>query len=159
MRIGIGFDIHRLVEGRPCLVGGVQIPSDKGPEGHSDGDALCHAIADALLGACALGDIGQWFPPDDERYRGADSIKLLKIVVQELKKNGYAVVNVDSVVICEKPKISPHYEAIRQRLAEALDIPFDSLSVKSKTHEKLGPIGAGQAIAAKAVALVTKSSQ
>lgn len=159
MRVGLGFDIHRLVPGRRFVMGGVEIPSEKGPLGHSDGDALCHAIADALLGACALGDIGLWFPPGDDKYEGADSINLLKTVVAELEKQGFAIANVDSVVICEKPKLSPYYDEMRKRLSFALSIPFEDISVKATTYEKLGEIGAGEAVAAKAVVLVTRKHQ
>ncbi|MBX9689660.1 MAG: 2-C-methyl-D-erythritol 2,4-cyclodiphosphate synthase [Candidatus Obscuribacterales bacterium] len=154
MRIGIGYDLHKLVSGRPFIMGGVKIESDKGPEGHSDGDALCHAIADALLGAACLGDIGLWFPPDDPKFEGADSIELLKKVAAAVKTKGYAISNIDSIVICEKPKISPHYEAMRARLADAMELSVDQVSVKATTNEKLGEIGAGLAVAAQAIVLL-----
>ena len=135
-------------------MGGVTIEFEKGPEGHSDGDALCHAIADALLGAACLGDIGMWFPPGDPAFKNANSIELLKKIVAAVREKGYKVGNIDSNVICEKPKMSPHYEKMRKTLADALEIEIDQISIKSKTHERLGEIGAGQAVAAQAVALI-----
>lgn len=154
MRIGIGFDIHKLVEGRPFIMGGVNIPSDKGPEGHSDGDALCHAIADALLGAACLGDIGMWFPPDDPQYKDSNSLSLLAKVADGVADAGYAIENIDSIVICEKPKISPHYEFMRRAIAGAVRVDFSQVSVKATTYEKLGEIGRGEAVAAKAIVLL-----
>ncbi len=155
MRVGIGYDLHKLVEGRPFIMGGVKIDSEKGPEGHSDGDALSHAIADALLGAACLGDIGLWFSPDDPQFKNADSIELLKVIVAEVKKAGYQISNVDSVVICESPKLSPHYKEMRERLASVLGISTDQVSVKATTNEKLGEIGSGLALAAQAIVLLT----
>lgn len=154
MRIGNGFDIHRLVSGRPLVLGGVTIPSDVGLLGHSDGDALTHAIADSILGAAGLGDIGQWFPPDDEKYKGANSIELLKTVVKSAKEHGYAVVNVDCVIICERPKLSPHYPQMRAALADALGVSEKQVSLKARTMEGLGPIGQGEAIAVESVVLL-----
>lgn len=154
MRVGIGFDIHKLVEGRPFVMGGVHIPFAKGPEGHSDGDALCHAIADALLGAACLGDIGLWFPPEDPEYEGSNSLKLLEVVADAVRKNGFTVNNVDSIVLCEQPKISPHYKEMRRLLAEAIGVDDSCVSVKATTYEKMGEIGRGEAVAAKAICLI-----
>lgn len=154
MRIGNGFDIHRLVVGRPLILGGITIPFDRGLLGHSDGDALSHAIADAILGAACLGDIGMWFPPDDETYKNANSIELLKQVVKSAKSHGYAVNNVDSVIICERPKLLPFYPSIRSSLAEALEIAEDRVSLKARTMEGLGDIGRGDAIAVESVVLL-----
>lgn len=154
MRVGIGFDIHRLVEGRPFIMGGVEIASEKGPEGHSDGDALCHAIADALLGAASLGDIGMWFPPDDPQYGGANSLWLLSKVAEGVREKGYSISNVDSVVICEAPKLSSFFDEMRLALSGALGIDDTCVSVKATTYEGLGEIGRGEAVAAKAVALI-----
>jgi 2-C-methyl-D-erythritol 2,4-cyclodiphosphate synthase len=154
MRIGNGFDIHRLVPGRPLILGGVEIPFDCGLEGHSDGDALTHAIADSILGAAGLGDIGLWFPSDDEFYRGVNSIELLKKVVKSTKEQGYNVVNVDCVIICERPKLSPHYLSMREKLASALEVGVDRVSLKARTMERLGAIGRGEAIAVESVVLL-----
>ncbi|HEY9786448.1 MAG TPA: 2-C-methyl-D-erythritol 2,4-cyclodiphosphate synthase [Candidatus Obscuribacterales bacterium] len=154
MRVGIGFDIHRLIEGRRFIIGGMTIPFERGPIGHSDGDTLVHALIDALLGAAGLGDIGTHFPPDDEQYKDADSMDMLKHVVDMLDGRMLYVSHVDAVVMCEQPKLSPFYEQIRTNLAKALRISVDQVSVKATTMERLGPIGAGEAIAAQAVALV-----
>jgi 2-C-methyl-D-erythritol 2,4-cyclodiphosphate synthase len=154
MRIGNGFDIHRLVEGRRLILGGVEIPHIKGLLGHSDGDALTHAVADAILGAAALGDIGMWFSPDDEKYKDANSIELLTQVVKSAKAHGYSVVNVDSVIICERPKLLPFYPRMRASLAQALGIAEDRVSLKARTMEGLGTIGRGDAIAVEAVVLL-----
>ncbi len=153
-RVGLGYDLHRLVEGRPFIMGGVSIPFEKGPLGHSDGDALCHAIADALLGAAAMGDIGMWFPPSDPTFAGADSLQLLRRVVEGLMEKEFHILNVDSVIICERPKLSPHYQLMRERLSEALGVSLDQVSIKATTNEGLGEIGAGDAVAAKAIALI-----
>lgn len=153
-RVGLGYDLHTLVEGRPFVIGGVLIPFDKGPLGHSDGDALCHAIADALLGAAGMGDIGMWFPPGDPEFKNADSTLLLKKIVHALKEKGHSIVNVDSVVLCERPKLSPHYPKMREVLASALEISSDCVSVKATTNEGVGAIGEGTAVAAKAIALI-----
>ncbi|HIA52490.1 MAG TPA: 2-C-methyl-D-erythritol 2,4-cyclodiphosphate synthase [Candidatus Melainabacteria bacterium] len=154
MRVGTGFDIHRLVEGQPLVLGGVTIPFEKGLEGHSDGDALTHAIVDALLGAACLGDIGVHFPPSDEKHKGASSIDFLKHVMDLLDGKMFFVQNVDATIICEAPKLSPHYEAMRQNLSKAMRISMEQVSIKSKTMERIGPIGEGLAIACQAVALV-----
>ena len=154
MRIGNGFDIHRLVAGRKLILGGVEIAHDKGLEGHSDGDALTHAIIDALLGAAALGDIGVWFPADDPAIKDIDSMDMLRRVKALLDEHEFAITNIDSTIICERPKLSPHFSAIRERLSMVLDLPFEQISVKATTMEKLGPVGSGDAIAAQAVALL-----
>ncbi|HKV42330.1 MAG TPA: 2-C-methyl-D-erythritol 2,4-cyclodiphosphate synthase [Blastocatellia bacterium] len=151
LRIGIGFDIHRLVEGRTLVLGGVEIPFEKGLLGHSDSDVLAHAICDALLGAAALGDIGTHFPDTDPKYAGASSMELLAHVVDMVKGRGYAILNVDSTVLAERPKVAPHIPAIRSRLAQALGVELAAVSVKAKTMEGLGDIGAGNAMAAQAV--------
>ena len=154
MRIGNGFDIHKLVPGRRLIIGGVEIPYEKGLLGHSDGDALCHAIADSILGAAGLGDIGMWFPPGDKKYEGANSLELLKEVVKSAKSHGHTVVNVDSVIICERPKLSTYYPQMRSRLAEALGITEDRVSLKARTMEGIGTIGRGDAIAVESVVLL-----
>ena len=148
LRVGVGYDSHRLVDGRPLILGGVEIPHDRGLDGHSDADVLSHAITDAILGAAAAGDIGRHFPPDDERWRDADSIELLR---QILAKVGCSVVNVDATVICEQPKLGPHIAAIAERLTEAVGAP---VSVKATTNEGMGAIGRGEGIAVTAVALI-----
>lgn len=154
MRIGHGYDVHRLVEGRKLILGGVDIPYEKGLLGHSDADVLLHAISDALLGAAALGDIGKHFPDNDPAYEGADSLMLLSRVGQLLRQSGYAVGNIDATVLCQAPKLAPHIAAMRKNIAGALEIPEDAVSVKATTEEKLGFTGAGEGIAAHAVALI-----
>lgn len=154
MRVGNGFDIHRLVYGRPLILGGIIIPFERGLEGHSDGDALTHAIIDALLGAAALGDIGMHFPSDDPQYRGANSIVLLKQVIQTVQRQNYHLVNIDSIVVCEKPRLSSFYLAIRESICKAVDLSLNCVSVKARTAEGLGHVGEGDAIAAQAVVLI-----
>ena len=154
MRIGNGYDLHRLVVGRPLILGGVNIPFELGLEGHSDGDVLSHAIMDSLLGAAGLGDIGMWFPPGDPEYLGANSVRLLRMVTDFLRQERYVICNVDSVIICERPRLSPYFTDMRQKLSEAMDIAFDKVSVKATTTEGLGTTGRGEAIAAQAVALI-----
>ena len=154
MRIGHGYDVHRLVEGRKLILGGVCIPHEKGLLGHSDADVLCHAIMDALLGAAALGDIGKLFPDSDDKFLGADSIELLREVCSVINANGYKLINIDCTVIAQKPKLSPYIEKMRMTLAAAMDIPADCVSVKATTEEKLGFTGAELGIAAHAVALI-----
>lgn len=154
MRIGHGYDVHRLVEDRKLILGGVCIPHEKGLLGHSDADVLCHAIMDALLGAAALGDIGKLFPDSDDKFLGADSIELLREVCSVINANGYKLINIDSTVIAQKPKLSPYIEKMRMTLAAAMDIPTDCVSVKATTEEKLGFTGAELGIAAHAVALI-----
>ncbi|OQB40046.1 MAG: 2-C-methyl-D-erythritol 2,4-cyclodiphosphate synthase [Candidatus Latescibacteria bacterium ADurb.Bin168] len=159
LRIGQGYDIHPLVAGRRLILGGVDIPSDVGLEGHSDADVLVHAIMDALLGALALGDIGQHFPNTDDRYKDTDSIQLLDKVAQLVGQHGARVVNVDSTVVAERPRIAPHIPAMRESLGEALGLPPSAISVKATTAEKLGALGRGEGIAAYAVALVEAGGQ
>ena len=154
MRIGHGYDVHKLVEGRKLILGGVEILYEKGLLGHSDADVLLHAIADSLLGAAALGDIGKLFPDSDEKYKGADSLVLLGEVAERLCEAGYRVVNVDSTVIAQAPKLAPHIEAMRENIARALNVPTDSVSVKATTEEGLGFSGRKEGIAAHAVCLI-----
>ena len=159
MRIGHGYDLHRLVTDRPLILGGVHIPYQKGLLGHSDADVLTHAVMDALLGAAALGDIGKHFPDTDEAYRGANSISLARAVAKLLADAGYRVCNVDATVIAQAPKLAPHILAMRENLAAALGIPLDAISVKATTEEGLGATGEGLAIAAHAVCLIEKASR
>jgi 2-C-methyl-D-erythritol 2,4-cyclodiphosphate synthase len=153
-RTGIGWDVHRLVAGRPLILGGVRIPSEAGLDGHSDADVLAHAITDALLGAAALGDIGQHFPDTDPRWAGADSLVFLQHARDLATSAGFALVNVDSTVILERPKLKDYRAAIRDRLAEALALDSSRVSVKFKTAEKLGPVGEGRSAEAQAVVTV-----
>jgi 2-C-methyl-D-erythritol 2,4-cyclodiphosphate synthase len=154
VRTGIGYDVHRFAEGRPLILGGVRLPHPRGLEGHSDADVLLHAIADAILGACALGDIGQHFPPSDPAYRDADSLKLLAHIAQLVTSHGFEIQHVDSTVIAEAPNIGPHVEAMRDAIGRALQLQRDSVSVKATTNEGMGFIGRGEGIAALAVATV-----
>jgi len=156
MRIGHGYDVHKLVEGRKLILGGVEIPWEKGLLGHSDADVLTHALMDALLGAAALGDIGKLFPDSDPRFEGADSIVLLRRVREVLRDAGYRVGNVDCTVIAQRPKLAPHIPAMREKLAAAMGVGVDCVSVKATTEEGLGFSGAGLGIAAHAVALIEK---
>jgi 2-C-methyl-D-erythritol 2,4-cyclodiphosphate synthase len=158
IRTGIGFDVHRLVAGRRLVLGGVAIPHSEGLEGHSDADVLAHAIADALLGALALGDIGQHFPDTDPQWKDADSLKLLWRVAGLVKSSGWNVGNVDAMVMAERPKLAPHIPEMRRRLAEALGISADCVSVKATTMETLGTIGRREGIAVMATALVEKQA-
>jgi len=155
-RIGTGYDVHAFGPGDFVTLGGVRIPHGRGIVAHSDGDVLIHALCDALLGALALGDIGKHFPPSDDRWKGADSRDLLRAVLAMLKARGWAVVNVDTVVVCERPKLLPHIEAMRANLAADLEIDSDAVSVKATTSEKLGFTGREEGIAAQAVALLQK---
>lgn len=154
IRIGHGYDVHRLKEGRKLILGGVEIPYVSGLDGHSDADVLTHAFMDALLGAAALGDIGKLFPDNDDAYLGADSVELLKIVCKRLSDEGYAVGNVDCTVIAQKPKLAPFIDEMRMKLANAMNIDVGAVSVKATTEEKLGFTGEGLGIAAHAVALI-----
>ena len=154
MRIGHGFDVHRLVMGRKCIIGGVEIPFEKGLDGHSDADVLLHAICDALLGAAALGDIGKHFPPSDMRYKGIDSRELLRHVATLLKDKNYAVQNIDATVICEAPKLSPHTAQMCANIAADCGVNITCINVKATTTEKLGFTGRGEGIAAEAVCLI-----
>ncbi|HJQ26436.1 MAG TPA: 2-C-methyl-D-erythritol 2,4-cyclodiphosphate synthase [Blastocatellia bacterium] len=154
-RVGIGYDIHRLVVDRKLLLAGVRVPFTKGLLGHSDSDVLAHAVCDALLGAAALGDIGTHFPDSDPRWRGASSLDFLRHAVKLITAKGYRVVNVDATVIAEQPKLKPYIPAMRQQLATVLNVAADCISVKAKTNEGLDAIGRGDAMAAHAVALLT----
>ena len=156
MRIGHGYDVHRLVEGRKLILGGVEIPFEKGLDGHSDADVLVHAVLDALLGAAALGDIGKLFPDSDERYLGADSIGLLKTVRTVLEEHGWKLSNLDATVIAQRPKLAPYIDTMRKRLADALETDAENVSVKATTEERLGFTGSGEGIAAHAVCLIER---
>lgn len=153
-RVGFGFDVHPFVSGRPLILGGVEIPADRGLAGHSDADALTHAVADALLGALALGDLGRHFPDTDPRYRGASSLGLLAEVVARVRAHGGRVVNVDATVVAEAPRLAEWLDPMRKRLAETLDLPPERVSVKAKRAEGLGALGRQEGIAAMAVALI-----
>ncbi len=153
-RVGHGYDVHRLIKGRPLWLGGIQIPHDKGLDGHSDADVLIHAICDALLGAMALGDIGSHFPDSDEEFKGIDSKILLAEVNQLLQDQGYVVSNIDATLVMEEPKMAQFISVIRETLADVLDIPVEDISVKATTTEGLGPEGRGEGIAAHAVAMI-----
>ena len=154
MRIGMGYDVHRLVEGRDLILGGVQIPYEKGLLGHSDADVLLHAIMDALLGAAALGDIGKHFPDSDEAYKGISSIKLLEKVGELLEEHFYFIGNIDATVIAQRPKLAPYREEMRENVAKALGISVDQVSIKATTEEGLGFTGTGEGISAQAIALL-----
>ncbi|PYL17470.1 MAG: 2-C-methyl-D-erythritol 2,4-cyclodiphosphate synthase [Verrucomicrobia bacterium] len=154
IRCGIGYDVHRLAEGRQLVLGGVEIPHSRGLEGHSDGDVLSHAIADALLGAICAGDIGQHFPNTDESIRGISSIKILQRVSELLAEKKARAVNVDATVIAEAPRITPHIPAMRKKIAQAIGAPESRVSIKATTNERLGAIGRGEGIAAMAIATV-----
>ena len=154
IRIGLGYDSHRLEEGLPLILGGITIPHHKGFVAHSDGDALTHAIIDALLGAAALGNIGQHFPDTDPQYKEADSIELLIDTTVLLKKAGYSIVNIDSNIIAQEPKLNPHIDAMRCRLSEALVLPIEAISVKAKTSEGVGPEGREESISTHAIVLI-----
>lgn len=157
IRVGEGWDVHALVPGRPLVLGGVTIPFARGLLGHSDADALLHAITDALLGAAGLGDIGRHFPDTDERFRGADSAQLLAEAARRVRAQGWAIGNVDSTVVAQAPRLAPHIGAMVQSVATALGVQADRVNVKAKTAEKLGPVGQGQAIEARAVVLLQRT--
>lgn len=154
MHIGTGYDVHRLVPDRKLILGGVEIPYEKGLLGHSDADVLLHAISDALLGAAALGDIGKHFPDSDPKYKGADSLKLLSEVGKMLEENCFIIENIDSTILCQAPKLRPFIDEMRQNIADALEIDVSQVSVKATTEEGLGFTGAGEGIAAQAICLV-----
>lgn len=156
IRVGHGFDVHKLVEGRHCIIGGVNIPHHKGLDGHSDADVLLHVICDALLGAAALGDIGKHFPPSDERYKGIDSRELLRHVVQLLKDHCYIVGNIDATVICEAPRLSQHTANMTTNIAADCAVDGSQINIKATTTEKLGFTGRGEGIAAEAVCTIVK---
>lgn len=156
LRVGHGYDVHRLAEGRALILGGVTVPFDRGLLGHSDADVLTHAVMDALLGAAALGDIGQLFPDSDAAYAGADSIALLERVTALLREHGWQVGNVDATVVAQTPKLAPYIPEMRRRLAEAMGLDVDCVSVKATTEERLGFTGSGEGMAAHAVALIER---
>ncbi len=158
IRIGEGWDIHALVEGRKLILGGVEIPHSKGLLGHSDADALLHAITDAILGAAALGDIGSHFSDTDAQFKGADSAVLLREVARLVRAKGFEIGNVDSTVIAQAPKLAPHIDAMRHSIAQALGVSVDQVNVKAKTAEKMGPVGEGRAMEARAVVLLVKNA-
>ena len=158
IRIGEGWDIHALVEGRPLMLGGVHVPYSKGLLGHSDADALLHAITDALFGAAGMGDIGTHFPDTDAAFKGADSAVLLAEAARRVRALGYSISNVDSTIIAQAPKLAPHMGAMRTRIAEILGVASDCVNVKAKTAEKMGPVGEGLAIEARAVVLLQRAS-
>lgn len=153
-RAGIGYDLHRLEAGRKLIVGGIEVPFDKGPAGHSDGDVLAHAITDALLGAAGLGDIGTHFPDTDPEWKGVSSLVFLEHVSTMLETNGLHIVHIDAVVICERPKLGPHFPAMREALAKSLGIRADQINLKAKTNEGVDAVGRGEAIAAQAIATI-----
>jgi len=157
LRTGIGYDIHRLKRGRRFLLAGIEIPFSKGEEGHSDGDVLAHAVCDSILGACALGDIGELFPPSDPLYKDADSMKLLRDAFDRVKKEGWRIINLDCIIICENPKILPFRDQIQNSLAEVLEINKECVFVKGKTAEGLGFTGKGKAVEAFAQCLMEKN--
>ena len=159
MRIGQGYDVHRLVAERPLILGGIEIPYEKGLLGHSDADVLLHAISDELLGAAALGDIGAHFPDSDPAYRGADSAELLRAVGNLIRAAGYEIGNIDSTVVCQAPKLAPHIASMRARIAEVLALPTEAVSVKASTEEHMGFTGRGEGIAAHAVCLLTERTK
>lgn len=156
IRIGMGYDLHRLIENRPLMIGGIHIPSSKGEEAHSDGDVLLHAITDAILGAAALGDIGEFFPPAQDKWKNALSADLLSISWKEVQKKGWKLENLDCVLILEKPQFLPHRSAVCKNIALILGVAETQIFVKAKTAEKLGDIGDGNAVAAHAVCLLSK---
>lgn len=156
IRIGHGYDVHAFAENRKCIIGGVEIPCEKGLLGHSDADVLLHAISDSLLGAAALGDIGKHFPDTDPEYKGADSLKLLACVVKLIEEKGYKVVNIDATVIAQMPKLAPHILEMRENIAKALNVDIDFVSVKATTEEKLGFTGRKEGISAHCVCLIEK---
>lgn len=154
IRIGNGYDIHQLVANRPLILGGVNIPHQLGLLGHSDADVLTHAIMDALLGALGMGDIGHYFPPSDPKWKGADSLVLLEQVMEIIQSEGWQIGNIDSTVVAEQPKLKPHLNSMRSKLAETLAIEIDQISIKATTNEKLGPVGREEGICAYAVVLL-----
>jgi len=154
VRTGLGFDTHAFAAGRPLIIGGVEVPHERGLTGHSDADVLTHAVIDALLGAAGLGDIGQHFPDTDPRFAGADSIELLRTVVERLRESGFAVVNVDATVVLERPRLAPYREAMSARLAAAIGLAAGAVSVKATTGERMGFVGRGEGAAAMAVATI-----
>lgn len=157
LRIGQGYDVHRLVEGRKLILGGVHIPCEVGLLGHSDADALLHAITDAVLGACAMGDIGTHFSDTDPQFKNADSTVLLTTILAKAKEKGFKLINIDSTVICQSPKLAPHMAAMHESLSRLCGLPLDCVNIKAKTNEKLGYLGRQEAIEAQAVVLMQKA--
>jgi len=158
MRIGHGYDVHRLIKGRKCILCGVEIDSDFGPDGHSDADVPVHALMDAMLGALALGDIGVHFPPTDDKWKGANSIKLLKHVYSLIRSHGYTLVNADITIVLQAPRLAEHILSMREKLAKTLDAPINDISVKATTEEKLGFTGDGSGVSATAVVLLAEKN-
>ncbi len=158
MRVGLGYDVHRLVTGRPLVLGGVTVPFERGLLGHSDADVICHAVGDALLGAAALGDLGSHFPDDDPCWKDISSLKLLGEVKSLVREKGFQIINIDATLVAERPRIGAHVPKMRQHLAKALEIPVEQVSIKATTTEGLGFAGSGQGMAAYAVALVDEGS-
>ena len=156
MRVGLGYDVHKLVEGRDLIIGGVNIPYEKGLLGHSDADVLLHAISDALLGAAALGDIGKHFPDTDPRYKGADSLKLLEHVGKLLEENLYIIENIDATIIAQRPKMAPHIQTMRENVARVLGLEVDQVNIKATTEEGLGFTGTGEGISSQAICAIEK---
>ncbi len=156
MRVGMGYDVHRLVKDRPLIMGGVTIPYEKGLLGHSDADVLLHAIMDSILGAAALGDIGRHFPDTDAKYEGISSLALLKYVAQLISQNGYHIINIDSTIIAQKPKMSPYILQMRENISDALNLPIDAINVKATTEEGLGFTGSGEGISAQCICLIER---
>ena len=156
MRVGLGYDVHKLVEGRKLIIGGVDVPHETGLLGHSDADVLVHAVMDSILGALALGDIGKHFPDTDEKYKGSDSIKLLEFVYNLIRVKGYAVGNIDCTIIAQSPKMAPHIEKMRNNIAKALNTDINNINVKATTEEGLGFTGTKQGIAAQSICLLVK---
>lgn len=159
MRVGMGYDVHRLSEGRKLIIGGVEIPYELGLLGHSDADVLLHAVMDALLGAAALGDIGKHFPDTDDKYKGADSLKLLKFVGDMLEENGYIVENIDATIIAQRPKMRPYIGKMRENISNALGIEISQVNVKATTEEGLGFTGSGEGISSQAICLISSVSE
>lgn len=156
MRVGLGYDVHKLVEGRNLIIGGVDIPHEKGLLGHSDADVLIHAVMDSILGALALGDIGKHFPDTDGKYKGADSMKLLEFVYNLINEKGYGIANIDCTIIAQSPKMAPHIQSMRENIAKALNTSIDNINVKATTEEGLGFTGAKEGIAAQSICLLVK---
>ena len=156
MRVGLGYDVHKLVEGRKLIIGGVNVPHEKGLLGHSDADVLIHAVMDSILGALALGDIGKHFPDTDEKYKGADSMKLLEFVYNLINEKGYGIGNIDCTIIAQSPKMAPHIQNMRENIAKALNTSIENINVKATTEEGLGCTGAKEGIAAQSICLLVK---
>lgn len=156
MRVGLGYDVHKLVEGRKLIIGGIDVPHEKGLLGHSDADVLIHAVMDSILGALALGDIGKHFPDTDEKYKGADSMKLLEFVYNLINEKGYGIGNIDATIIAQSPKMAPHIQNMRENIAKVLNTSIENINVKATTEEGLGFTGAKEGIAAQSICLLVK---